>query len=395
MRTRHLLGEIGHVVVAPDKFKGSLTAADAASAISDGLTAVDPSVRIREFPIADGGDGTVDMVLRQGFTAVTCQVTGPLQSTLSATYGWKDGTAVIEMASTAGLSALGSAAPNSTTARTASTRGVGQLISDALDRGARKIVLGVGGSATTDGGAGAVTALGGRILDGDGDSVYPCPSDLGFAHRLDLTGLDPRMADVELVVACDVDNPLLGSHGASAVYAPQKGADTHTVRLLDRALTRWADVVADAVGDDVREVPGVGAAGGIAFGLHAVFGATLVSGIDLLLELTCFEDVLSGASLVIVGEGSLDAQSLRGKGPIGVAASARRAGVPAVAAVGRSSVTSEQATAAGLDGVYALADLEPDPDRSMADARTLLVEVGTRIAREYSTTPTAHRMDVR
>lgn len=381
--------------MAPDKFKGSLTAADAASAVSAGLRTVDSSLRICEFPIADGGDGTVDMVLRQGFTAVTCEVTGPLQSTLSATYGWKEGTAVIEMASTAGLSVLGSCVPNSTTARTASTRGVGQLMSDALDRGARKIVLGVGGSATTDGGAGAVTALGGRVVDADGDMVYPCPSDLVLAHRLDLTGLDPRMADVELVVACDVDNPLLGLHGASAVYAPQKGADGPTVRLLDRALTRWADVVAAAVGRDVREVPGVGAAGGIAFGLHAVFGATLVSGIDLLLELTGFEEVLRGASLVVVGEGSLDAQSLRGKGPIGVAASAHRAGVPVVAAVGRSTVTDAQAAAAGLEAVYSLADLEPDPIRSMTEAGTLLVEVGSQIGREYSTTSTAHRVHVR
>ncbi|MBS3693840.1 glycerate kinase [Rhodococcus qingshengii] len=377
--TPHERRAAGHVVVAPDKFKGSASAADAASAIARGLRTAAPNLTVVEFPIADGGEGTVEMMIRQGYTAVTCAVIGPMQQTIPATYALRGGTAVIEMASAAGLAHVGTPEPTSTTARTASTRGVGQLMRHALDRGAQRIVLGVGGSATTDGGAGALTALGARILDSCGDPLYPCGQDLADAAVLDIDSLDPRLGDIEVVIACDVDNPLTGPRGAAAVYGPQKGADSNTVTRLEHALGQWADVVSATVDRDLRDLPGAGAAGGLAFAMAAVLGAQLTSGIDLLLKLTCFTDIVDGAACVIVGEGSLDAQSLRGKGPVGVARAARQIGVPTVAVVGRCMVTETDAQTAGFDAVFALNDLEPDAGSCMTNADFLLEQTGAVI----------------
>jgi glycerate kinase len=320
-------------------------------------------VRLVEHPIADGGEGTVDMVLAHGFRAVSCEVRGPTGEPVTARYALREQTAVVEMAAAAGLGLLPDG-PDDDTARTATTYGVGQLLRDALDRGARRIVLGIGGSATTDGGRGMAAALGVR-LDGE---------------RLDLSALDPRLADASLVVASDVDNPLIGPSGAAAVYGPQKGAGPATVALLDRALGQWADLVAGATGRDLRELPGAGAAGGLGFGAAALLGAELRSGIDLLLELSGFAEVASGADLVVVGEGSLDEQSLRGKGPVGVAAVAARAGTPVVAVAGRCTVDAQRLRAHGVDAVYPLTDLEPDAARSMSGAAELLEATAERIA---------------
>lgn len=378
------LAVAGHIVVAPDKFKGSATAAVAASALARGLLGAAPRRAVIEFPIADGGEGTVDMMIAQGFTAVDCEVTGPMQQRVTATYALREGTAVIEMASAAGLGLLGVGGPNSTTARTASTLGVGALIVDALNRGADRIVLGVGGSATTDGGAGLLVGLGARLLDAHGDPLYPCGHDLGAVHTLDTAGLDTRLRDVELIIACDVDNPLTGPCGAAAMYGPQKGANRSTVAELDQAMGKWADVVANRLGPDLRDHPGVGAAGGAAFGMAAVLGARITSGIELLLDLGGFGEVIEGASLVLVGEGSLDAQSLRGKGPIGVARAARRHGIPVVAVAGRSSVNVDELNAAGVDAVYTLTALEADELRCMSNAESLIETIGSRIAHDYS-----------
>lgn len=379
----------GHVVIAPDKFKGSATAGRVASALARGLHHVAPQRSVVEFPIADGGEGTVDMMVAQGFAAVTCQVAGPMQHKVNATYALREGTAVIEMAAAAGLGLLGLGGPNSTTARTASTLGVGALIADALDQGADRIVLGVGGSATTDGGAGLLVGLGAQLLDAHGDPLYPCGYDLSAVHDLDTGGLDSRLRDVDLIVACDVDNPLLGPFGAAAVYGPQKGADRLTVVELEEALAQWAGVVAHRVGHDLRNEPGVGAAGGAAFGLAAVLGARLSSGIELLLDLGGFGEIVKGASLVLVGEGSLDAQSLRGKGPIGVARAAQRQGIPVVAVAGRASVTPDELNAVGVDAVYTLAALEADELQCMINAEALIEQIGSSIARDYLTVATA------
>jgi glycerate kinase len=368
------------VVVAPDKFKGSLSAADAAGALARGLRRGMPGVRVVEHPIADGGEGTVEMVLRHGFRAVPLEVHGPTGAPVTATYALRGETAVVEMAAAAGLDRLPGGAPDDSTARTASTFGVGELIRDALDRGARRIVLAVGGSATTDGGAGMVAALGGRLSTASGPVRPEGGAGLLAVERLDLDGLDGRLAAATVVVACDVDNPLTGPSGAAAVYAPQKGATSPTVELLDRALGRWADVVAAATGRDLRERPGVGAAGGLAFGAAALLGAEIRSGIEYLLELSGFAAAVTGADLVVVGEGSLDEQSLRGKGPVGVADVAARAGARVVAVAGRSSVDPARLRELGIDSVYPLTDLEPDVRRSMRHAAELLETTAERIA---------------
>ncbi|MGY1815623.1 glycerate kinase [Blastococcus sp. SYSU D00820] len=370
------------VVLAPDTFKGSLAAPEVAAALGRGLRRRLPGVRLVERPVADGGEGTVDLLLRHGATPVTVPVHGPTGAPLPATYALRGDTAVVEMAAAAGLGLLPEG-PDDTTARTASTAGVGELVADALGRGTRRIVVAVGGSATTDGGAGLVTALGARIADADGRPVPPGGAGLLSAARLDLAGLDPRLAAVEVLVACDVDNPLLGPEGAAAVFGPQKGAGPATVALLDRGLTRWADLVAAATGEDLRDRPGAGAAGGLGFAAAALLGARIVSGVEYLLDVTGFADALAGADLVVVGEGSLDAQSLRGKGPVGVAVRAAAAGVPVVAVAGRCTAPAAELRASGIRAVHALADLEPDPARSMAQAAELLETVGERVAEEH------------
>jgi glycerate 2-kinase len=368
------------IVVAPDKFKGSLTAPDAAAALARGLRRRLPGVRVVEHPIADGGEGSVEMVLPHGFRPVSCEVHGPTGEPVTATYALRGDTALVEMAAAAGLGRLPGRAPDDRTARMASTYGVGELVRDALDRGARRVVLAVGGSATTDGGAGMVAALGARAWTTSGPVRTEGGAGLLDVERLELDGLDGRLADTTVVVACDVDNPLTGPSGAAAVYGPQKGATTGTVALLDRALGHWADVVAAASGHDLRDLPGAGAAGGLGFGAASLLGAEVRSGIDTLLDLSGFADTVAGADLVVVGEGSLDEQSLHGKGPIGVAAAAVRAGARVVAVAGRSTVAIERVRALGIDDVHTLTELEPDPERSMRHAADLLETTAERIA---------------
>ncbi len=367
------------VVVAPDSFKGSLTAADAAAALARGLRRGAPDAAVAEHPVADGGEGTVDLVLRHGFAPARARVPGPLGAPVDALFAVLGDTAVVEMAAAAGLGLL-PGPPDDATARAASTRGVGELVRAALDRGVGRVVLAVGGSATTDGGAGAVAALGARLRTAAGEPVGPGGAALLGLDRLDLAGLDPRLAGIEVLVACDVDNPLTGPSGAAAVYGPQKGAGPDTVALLDRALDHWADVVAATTGADRRDLPGAGAAGGLGFAAAAVLGARIVPGIAFLLELTGFPAAVDGADVVVVGEGRLDGQSLRGKGPLGVAATARAAGAEVVAVAGRCDLTAAEAAGAGLAGVYELRDLEPDPARSMRRAAELLEAVGETIA---------------
>jgi glycerate kinase len=360
------------VVVAPDKFKGSLRADEVAEALTVVL-ASRPGVEVVQHPVADGGEGTVDVALASGFRPVTVTVTGPLGHPVEATFALRDDMAVLEMSAAAGLALL-PGPPDPGTARLATTYGVGELVLAAVDHGARQVVVGVGGSATTDGGAGAVEALG---IDVAALGRRP---HLPSARR---SGLDERLAEVDLVVACDVDNPLLGPSGAAAVYGPQKGADPRCVAALEGRLAAWADAVAETTGSDERELPGAGAAGGLAFGLVALAGARLVPGAALLLELTGFDDVLASADLVVVGEGSLDDQSLRGKGPVGVARAAAARGATVVAVCGRSALTAPEAERAGLRAVYALTDVESDLAVCMRDARRLLGDVAGRVAEDW------------
>lgn len=370
------------IVVAPDKFKGSLSATDAAAALARGLRRQEGRYEVVEHPIADGGDGTVDVLLGSGFDPVTVLIAGPMGRMTQATYATRGQTAVIEAASAVGLALLEGIGPSDRTATMASTYGVGQLILDAVAQGAREIVVGLGGTVTTDGGAGALVALGARVLDSAGAPVVPGGLGLATARTLNLDGLVSALADVKVVLACDVDNPLTGSDGAAETYAPQKGASAAAVALLEGALQNWSHTVTRATGEDLSGQPGMGAAGGLAFGLASGLEARVVSGADLILELSGFRDVVAQAELLVVGEGSLDRQSLHGKGPVVAAAVARGLGVPVVAVVGRNLLTREEQQAAGLSAVYALSDIEPDEQRSVATAGVLLERTARRIAED-------------
>jgi glycerate 2-kinase len=365
------------VVVAPDKFKGSLTAVEAAEAIGEGLRQGRPEVDVVLAPVADGGDGTVDAAVAAGYDRVTTTVVGPTGEPVTASFAVSGDTAVVEMAEAAGLRRLPGGRP---APLTATTYGVGELIRAALDRGVRRVVLGVGGSATTDGGTGMARALGVRFLDADGRDLPAGGAALRRLHTIDMAGLDPRLRAVEVVVASDVDNPLTGDRGAAAVYGPQKGAGPADVEELEQALSRLASVIARQLGVDLAGLAGAGAAGGTAGGAVAFLGASIVSGIDLLLDLAHFPTAVRTARLVITGEGSLDRQSLAGKAPWGVAQAAARAGVPVVALVGRSALPAEEARAAGIAEVHALTHLEPDLERCQRDASTLLVSLARRLA---------------
>ena len=368
------------VLVAPDKFKGSLTATEVADAVARGLTAGRPDVEVDRLPVADGGDGTLAAALAAGYEAVPVTATGPTGEPVETSYARLGDVAVVEMADVSGLARLpgGRRQP-----LTATSRGTGELVAAALAAGARRVVLGIGGSATTDGGAGLLQALGADLLDADGAPVGPGGAALERLARVDVGGVAAALGGAEVVVACDVDNPLTGPTGAAAVYGPQKGAGPDDVVLLDRCLARLADAVADATGRDLRDEPGAGAAVGVGFAALAVLGAQLRPGIDLLLDLLGFDRLVAGADLVVVGEGSLDGQSLRGKAPVGVARRARAAGVGSVVAVcGRRDLDDAALQGAGIDAAHALTDLEPDPDRCMAEAGPLLEQLARRIAAE-------------
>jgi glycerate 2-kinase len=335
------------VVVAPDKFKGSLDAAGVAAALAAGFRDVVPGAEFALVPMADGGDGTVDAFLAGGATERRVQVSGPLGAPVEAVYARDGDVAIVEMAAASGLALLG----NGLAARRATTRGTGELLRDALDGGATRIVLGIGGSATTDGGAGALAALGARFLDDAGNALDPTPEALARVARVDLAGLDVRLrpsagsgrAAVDVAIACDVDNPLLGPHGAAAVYGPQKGASADDVAFLDAVLGRLADAMSAATGRDLRALPGAGAAGGLGWALASACGARLERGVALVAEVRGLAAALRGADLCLTGEGRIDEQTLRGKVVDGVAALAREAHVPVIAFGGSVEVAVEPA----------------------------------------------------
>ncbi|UQS25329.1 glycerate kinase [Amycolatopsis thermalba] len=360
----------GHVLVAPDKFKGSLTAAEVAAAVADGLGG-----GARTVPLADGGEGTVEAAVSAGFRRVPVTVHGPAGQPVTAAFAVRDGTAVVELAEASGLQRL----PGPPAPLTASSFGTGELIAAAVSAGCRRIVLGVGGSACTDGGAGLLSALGAKLLDRDGGELAPGGAALRDLDRVELTGLHPALAGVEFELAGDVDNPLLGPTGAAAVYGPQKGASPADVAVLEAGLRRWSEVV----GPRCAGAPGAGAAGGVGYAALAVLGARRRPGVRALMDLVGFDDALRGARLVVTGEGSLDEQTLHGKTPAGVAGAGRAAGIPVVAVAGRCLLDGEQLAAAGIRAAYALTDLEPDPARCMTDAGPLLRRLAGRLAADW------------
>ncbi|MEU3885685.1 glycerate kinase [Streptomyces sp. NPDC029041] len=372
------------MLVAADKFKGSLTAVEVAERVTAGLRRVLPDLEVEALPVADGGDGTVAAAVAAGFERREVRVAGPLGDEVTAAFALREGTAVVEMAEASGLQRLpaGVFAPLA-----ASTYGSGELLRAALDEGARTIVFGVGGSATTDGGAGMLSALGARFLDADGEPVPPGGGGLAGLATADLSRLDPRLAEIELVLASDVDNPLTGPKGAPAVYGPQKGASPDDVAALDAALAHFAQVLQGPAGSKAAEYaasPGAGAAGGIGYGA-LLLGARFRPGIEVMLDVLGFASALERADLVITGEGSLDEQTLHGKAPAGVAAAARAADKDVVAVCGRLALPPQTLGHAGIRRAYPLTDAEPDVDKCIAEAGPILERVAERIARDFLT----------
>jgi glycerate kinase len=374
---------MSHVVIAPDKFKGTLTAAQVAAHVAAGLGRARPGLKNVQLPVADGGDGTVDAAEAAGYRRVEIGVSGPTGRPVTAAFALREGTAIVESAQACGLSRLPGGAP---APLTASSRGVGELILAAVRMRAKRIVLGLGGVASTDGGAGMVTALGAKLLDESGAQLPPGGAALARLARIDIAGLRD-LSGTEVIAAIDVDNPLLGEHGAAAVYAPQKGASAQDVTFLEDGLTHWADAAERVLGRVKREERGAGAAGGLGFAALAFLGATMRPGIELMLDLLSFAGHLSGARLVITGEGALDTQTLHGKAPAGVAraTAAVAPDLPVVAVAGMCSLTASQLRSVGIARAYALADIELDLGRCREQAGPLLEDLAERVARDWIT----------
>ena len=328
-------------VLVPDSFKGTLGSGEICAILREEILRAKPDAEVVSIPVADGGEGSVDAFLTAvGGQRVQVPCHGPHMEEMTGFYGLlPDGTAVVEMAAAAGLPLAG----NRLEPDTATTYGVGELMADAAARGARCIILGLGGSATNDGGCGAAAALGARFLDGQGKTFLPTGGNLDRIARIDLGGQRPLP---EITVMCDIDNPLCGPTGASEVFGPQKGADPEMVRRLDGNLRHLAEVIRRDLDVEILDLPGAGAAGGMGGGAAAFWNGKLQMGIETVLDTVDFDEIVRGARLVITGEGCLDGQSLRGKVVSGVAARARRAGVPVVALVG--------AVGEGADGIYDL-----------------------------------------
>jgi glycerate 2-kinase len=354
------------ILIAPDKFKGSLTAPGAAEAIARGIMAACPDAELVTMPIADGGEGTAAAICAAlGGSWITVPATDPLGRPVSARYAWlKDATAVIDMSEASGLGRL---AMNERDPLHASTFGTGQLIADALHRGAKKILVGLGGSATNDGGIGLAAALGYEFLDRDGQRLNAVPAYLADLAQIKAPDAPPRAVIIGL---CDVQNPLTGDRGASRTYGPQKGADPRMVQWLDNHLTRLADIVARDLRHDFRATQGAGAAGGLGFGLLSFCGATLRPGFETLAEILQLEREIAASDFVITGEWRLDAQTMEGKGPAGVAALARKHGKPVIAFAG--SVADDPRIATVFDRVFAITPPGLPLDEALRDASRLL-----------------------
>lgn len=340
------------VILIPDSFKGTMSSAEICTVMAQAVQEYYPDAQVHSVPVADGGEGSVDSFLQAvGGEKVSVTVKGPYFEEVPAFYGMlPDGVAVIEMAAAAGLPLVGERLH----AEQTTTYGVGELMAHALERGCKRLVVGLGGSATNDGGCGAAAALGAVFRNAAGEAFVPVGATLAEVAEIDLSGLHPALASAELVTMCDIDNPLCGPLGAAHVFAPQKGADPAMVELLDAGLAHLADVVERCTGRDIRQLHGAGAAGGMGGGMVAFFGSTLQMGIETVLDTVGFDKLLEGADMVFSGEGKLDAQSLLGKVVIGVARRAKRAGVPLVAVVGDIGDNIEAAYDMGVSAVFSI-----------------------------------------
>jgi glycerate kinase len=369
------------IIVAPNSFKGSISATQAAAAIADGVREVFPDAEVVEIPVADGGEGTVEaLVSAHHGTYDWVNVEGPLGAPVLASYGLIDSgkTAVVELASASGYVLVSPAARDP---RKTSTFGFGQLLEAARKAGVETVIAGIGSSATNDAGAGMAQALGYRLLDRGGREVPRGGAALQTLERIDGGGLDPRWREVKVMVACDVTNPLTGPEGASYVYGPQKGADPITVAALDRALGHFAEVVERELGKRVADIPGAGAAGGTGAGLLAFLDAKLVPGAPLVVGASGFDSALEGAELVITGEGRVDGQTAYGKAPGEIARRAQAAGVPAVLIAGSKAKGWETLSEKGVTAVEVLAQEGDNLDDLMHDPGPALTRAAARAVR--------------
>ena len=362
------------VVIAPQAFKGSISALDAATAMGEGVRRVVPDAQTVLVPVADGGDGTLETLVEgSGGDIRTSEVTGPLGETIRAPWGaLGDGTtAVIEMARTSGLALVPIERRNPLVT---TTYGLGEAIREAMDAGFRRFIVGIGGSATNDAGGGMAQALGVRLLDSDGHDLPFGGAALAELSRVDMSGRDPRVSEARFLVACDVNNPLTGPEGASAIYGPQKGATPEMVAQLDAALQNFAEVVKRDVGADIDGVPGAGAAGGLGGGLIAFLDAGLSAGVDIVLETVGLDGHLQEADLVVTGEGCLDYQTVYNKAPIGVAARAKERGIPVIAISGSLGERYGEVHDHGIDAAVAITCFPMTLDEVSERASTLIAD---------------------
>jgi len=366
------------ILIAPGAFKHSLSAMQVAQAVQAGFQQSGLSASYHLFPIADGGNGTLDAFLASGGDRKTITVHDPLMRPIQADYGLIDNgkTAIIEMATASGIELL---TDDELNPLVATTYGTGELMRDALEQGATQFIIGMGGSATVDGGIGCLQALGLKLLDADGDDIPYGGGGLADIHTVDASGIDPRWQDVEIVIASDVENPTLGKKGAARVFGPQKGADPAIVEILEQNLTHCFTTIYKQTGKDVRHIEGGGAAGAFSAGLMAFLSCHIVSGIDLVLEHNHFVDQLADADLVITGEGQMDSQTIDGKGPIGVARLAKEYGVPTIALVGGLNVDDEILHEAGIQAVFPVVDKPMELATALSRADDLVRRTALRL----------------
>lgn len=369
------------IVVAPDSFKGSVTALQAATAIEQGLRRVFPHAEIDKIPMADGGEGTVQsLVDATGGRIKTEHVIGPLGNEVDAEFGiLADGeTAVIEMAAASGLTLV---PPDKRNPLHTTTYGTGQLILAALEVGCRRLIIGIGGSATNDGGAGMAEALGVQFLNTDGKTVERGGGGLGELTSIDIAELHPKISDTETVVACDVNNPLTGPKGASHVYGPQKGATPEMVKTLDAHLEHYDKVLTQTFGQSFNNIPGAGAAGGLGAGLMAFLNAELKLGVDIMIDTVKLKERMKGASLVFTGEGQLDFQTAFGKTPVGVAKVAKADKIPVIAIAGGIGEGANAVYDAGIDAMLGIVQAPMSLEDAVEDAPQLIADTAEQAAR--------------
>ncbi|HXM18949.1 MAG TPA: glycerate kinase [Candidatus Tumulicola sp.] len=373
------------IVIAPDKFKGSLSGAAAAAAIAAAFAEVFPDAAIVQKPVADGGEGTAQALLASlGGREVTRSVTGPDGKPIEASFGLlgDGGVAVVELARASGIALV---ARGKNDPRTATTYGTGELIDAAIEAGARRVILAIGGSATNDAGSGALAALGARFLDVRGRSLAPGGAALAGLMTIETALLEERLRGIAIDIASDVSNPLCGPNGASAIYGPQKGASPAEVIELDAALARFAEIAARTTGVDMRDVPGAGAAGGVGGGFLALAGARLRPGAQLVLEVIGFDQALDGADLVVTGEGKLDRQTLAGKAPFAVAQAARAKGIRTVAVAGRVELSPDELEQTGIERAVSIVSLGVSSGEAIARAEELLRIAARQLAEGLKT----------